>query len=73
MRHVFWGIQLGYIDRESPFLHDDTNLAMVWHSSKNWNMDGDKMVLIAQPLLESNIGPYIEWLVNELMITANKT
>jgi hypothetical protein len=36
-------------------------------------MDGDKMVLIAQPLLESNIGPYIEWLVNELMITANKT
>ena len=30
------------------------------------------MVLIAQPLLESSIGAYIEWLVNELMMTANK-
>jgi hypothetical protein len=32
----------------------------------------NKMVLIAQPLLENNIGAYIEWLVNELMMTANK-
>jgi hypothetical protein len=30
------------------------------------------MVLIAQPLLESSIGAYIEWLVNKLMMTANK-
>jgi hypothetical protein len=30
------------------------------------------MVLIAQPLLESCIGAYVEWLVNELMMTANK-
>ena len=31
-----------------------------------------KMVLIAYHLLESSIGAYIEWLVNKLMMTANK-
>ena len=30
------------------------------------------MVLIAYHLLESSVGAYIEWLVNELMMTANK-
>jgi hypothetical protein len=35
-------------------------------------MEDDKMVLIAQPLVENSIGAYIEWLVNELMMTANK-
>ena len=30
------------------------------------------MILIAYHLLESSIGAYIEWLVNELMMTANK-
>ena len=30
------------------------------------------MDLIAQLLLESRTGAYIEWLVNELMMTANK-
>ena len=30
------------------------------------------MVLIAYHLLESSIGAYVEWLVNELMVTANK-
>jgi hypothetical protein len=30
------------------------------------------MVLIAQPLLESRTGAYLEWLVNELLMTANK-
>ena len=30
------------------------------------------MVLIAHHLLESSIGAYIKWLVNELMRTANK-
>jgi hypothetical protein len=35
-------------------------------------MEDDKMVLIAQPLLESSLGAYIECLINELMITANK-
>jgi hypothetical protein len=32
----------------------------------------DQMTLIAQPLLESRIGAYLEWLVNELLMTANK-
>ena len=35
-------------------------------------MKDDKMVLIAYHLLESSIGAYIEWLVNELMMTTNK-
>ena len=35
-------------------------------------MKDGKMVLIAYHLLESSIGTYIEWLVNELMMTANK-
>ena len=30
------------------------------------------MVLIAYHLLESSICAYIEWLINELMMTANK-
>ena len=30
------------------------------------------MVLIAYHLLKSSTGAYIEWLVNELMMTANK-
>ena len=30
------------------------------------------MVLIAYHLLKSSIGAYIEWLVNELMMTANE-
>ena len=35
-------------------------------------MKDDKMVLIAYHMLESSIGAYIEWLVNELTMTANK-
>jgi hypothetical protein len=35
-------------------------------------MEEDKMVLISQLLLKSSIGAYIEWLVNELNMTANK-
>ena len=31
-----------------------------------------KMILIAYHMLESSIGAYIEWLVNEPMLTANK-
>ena len=31
------------------------------------------MILIAYHLLESIIGAYIEWLANELIMTANKT
>ena len=35
-------------------------------------MKDGKMVLNAYHLLESSTGAYIEWLVNELMMTANK-
>ena len=35
-------------------------------------MKDGEMDLFAQLLLESWIGAYIEWLVNELMMTANK-
>ena len=31
-----------------------------------------KLILIAYHLLKSSTGAYIEWLVNELMLTANK-
>jgi hypothetical protein len=30
------------------------------------------MVLISYHMLESSIGAYLEWLINELMMTANK-
>ena len=35
-------------------------------------MKDGKMVLIAHHPLESSVGAYIEWLVNELMMTTNK-
>ena len=35
-------------------------------------MKDGKMILIAYHMLESSTGAYIEWLVNELIITANK-
>jgi hypothetical protein len=35
-------------------------------------MKDGKIILIIQPLLKNSIGAYIEWLVNELMMTANK-
>ena len=31
------------------------------------------MVLIAQPLLGSRTSAYLEWLANEIIMTANKT
>ena len=36
-------------------------------------MKGGEIELFAQLLLESRIGAYIEWLDNELIMTANKT
>jgi hypothetical protein len=35
-------------------------------------MKDGEMVLMAQPLLKSRTGAYLEWLVNKLLITANK-
>ena len=34
-------------------------------------MKDGKLVLIAQPLLESRIGAYLEWLANKVIMTAN--
>jgi hypothetical protein len=58
--------------RESLFLHDGTT--WLWSSTivrtETWKEV--KMVLIAYHLLERSMGAYLEWLVNELMMTANK-
>ena len=35
-------------------------------------MKDGKMILIAYHMFENSTGAYIEWLVNELMMTANK-
>jgi hypothetical protein len=35
-------------------------------------MEDGKMVLIAYHLLESSLSAYIEWSINEPMMTANK-
>jgi hypothetical protein len=59
--------------RESPFLCD--GMTWLWSSTVVrtgiWKMV--KTILIAQLLLESRTGAYIEWLDNELIMTANKT
>ena len=31
------------------------------------------MVIIAQPMFEGSTGAYLEWLANEVTMTANKT
>jgi hypothetical protein len=36
-------------------------------------MKDGEIILIAQPLLENRTCAYIEWLDNELIMTANKT
>jgi hypothetical protein len=36
-------------------------------------MEDGKMVLIAPPILESRTCAYLEWLANEVILTANKT
>ena len=36
-------------------------------------MKDGKMVLIAQPLLKGSTGAYLEWLANEVIMTAIKT
>ena len=57
---------------ESPFLCD--GMTWLWSSTivRTRTMEDVKIVLIAYYLLESSIDAYIEWLVNELMMTANK-
>ena len=48
------------------------DLSTIYHHSKNWKMKDGEMDLFAQLLLESRTGAYIEWLANELIMTANK-
>ena len=48
------------------------DLSMILQCSKNWKMKDGEMDLIAQLLLKSRIGAYLEWLANELIMTANK-
>jgi hypothetical protein len=70
---VFRGTQLGTLIRESLFLCD----GMAWLLSSTIIITGTwkngKIILIAYHLLESSIGAYIEWLVKELIMTANKS
>ena len=61
------------LTHKSPFPLRRYDLTMVQHHSKNWNMEGGKMVLFAQPLLEGRTGAYLEWLANKVIMTANKT
>ena len=70
---VFQGTQLGYIGSRIAVSVRRYDLATVQHRSKNWNMKDDKLVLIAQPLLEGSTGAYLEWLANEVIIIANKS
>ena len=70
---VFQGTQLGYIGSRIAVSVRQYDLAMVQHRSKNWNMKDGKLVLIAQPLLESRTRAYLEWLANEVIMTASKT
>ena len=67
---VFWGTQLGTLIHELLAIRYD--LSTVQQRSKNQKIKDSKMILIAYHLLESSTGAYIEWLVNELMLTANK-
>ena len=48
------------------------DLSMIQHHSKNWKMKDGEMDLFAQLLLENRTGAYLEWLGNELIMTANK-
>ena len=70
--HVFRDTQLGYIGSRIAISVRQYDLAMVQHRSKNQKMKDGKLVLIVQPLLESRTSAYLEWLVNEVIMTANK-
>jgi hypothetical protein len=59
-RHVFRGTQLGYIDSQIAVSMNGIDLTMIEHRSKNWNMEDNKMVLIAFHMLGSSISAYIE-------------
>jgi hypothetical protein len=66
----FSGYPAGHINSRIADSAWRYGLTALWHHSKNWKME--KIVLTTQPLLESRTGAYLEWLVNELLMTANK-
>jgi hypothetical protein len=68
----FSGYPVGHIDSRIIVSAWRYGLTTLWHRNKNWKMKDGKMVLIVQLLLESRIWAYLEWLVNELLMTANK-
>ena len=70
-RRVFRSTQLGYIGSRIIVSVRWYDLAMVQHHNKNQKMKDGEMVMIAQPLLESRTGAYLEWLANEVIMTAN--
>jgi hypothetical protein len=67
--HQHWATLI----HESPFLRDGTTwlLSSTVVITEIWK--NGKMFLIAYHLLKSSIGAYIEWLVKELIMTANKS
>ena len=52
----------------------ETVPTLLWSTTvvRTETMKDDKIVLIAHHMLKSSISTYIEWLVNELMMTAKK-
>jgi hypothetical protein len=62
----------GHIDSRIAVSTWRYGLTALWHRSKNWKMKDRKMVLMTQPLLESRTCAYLERLVNELLMIANK-
>jgi hypothetical protein len=69
---VSWGTSWATLIHESSFLCDGTTWLLSSTVVITGTWKNGKMVLIAYHLLESSIGAYIEWLVKELIMIANK-
>ena len=69
-RRVFWGTQLGTLIQVSS--GNSVRLVYSLARSKNWKMKDGEIDLFAQLLHESRTCAYIEWLDNEITMTANK-
>jgi hypothetical protein len=55
----------GHIDSRIAISTWRYDLTTIWRRSKNWHMKDDKMILIAQHLLENRTCTYIEcWIMN---------
>jgi hypothetical protein len=69
---VFRGTQLGTLIHESLFLRNGTTWLLSSTVAITGTWKNGKIVLIAYHLLENSRGAYIECLVKELIMTANK-